>query len=228
MPKTRGSREKYPAQRPEARPGPAGGKRDQNRRARTEALREAALALFLERGIDRVTIDDITRTAKVAKGSFYRYFQSKEALLECLLAKASARVSAAFERAEEKLRSESGPGKVEGVYLRLGRELLLAAMAEPGVTRLYLQESRSPGHAARRPLRELERSIARFALRVSELAVTHGLLRAAHPEVSTLAVVGAAERLLQAHFSQQLSVDPSLAIRDLVAIVLNGLKRPAG
>jgi hypothetical protein len=37
-----------PPRLPAERPGPAGGKRDRNRRERTKALLEAALALFLE------------------------------------------------------------------------------------------------------------------------------------------------------------------------------------
>ena len=226
MPKQRALQTTHSPHLPESRPGQAGGKRDQNRRERTRGLLAASLGLFLERGLDGTTIDDITREAKVAKGSFYRYFQSKEDLISALFAPAGARVAAAFTRAEARLGKVGRPGEVERAYLRLGRELLLAVMAEPDVTRLYLQESRSPGDSARRPIQELERLIAKAALRVSELALSHGLLRETHPEVSTLAVIGAAERLLQAYFSGQLSVEPGEAIRDLVAIVMNGLRRP--
>ena len=63
---------------PETRPGQAGGKRDQNRRARTQGLCDAAEKLFLARGIESVSIDDITKEAGVAKGSFYRYFSGGE------------------------------------------------------------------------------------------------------------------------------------------------------
>jgi len=40
-------------------------------------LMDTALALFKERGFDAVTIDDITQTAGVAKGTFYTYFATK-------------------------------------------------------------------------------------------------------------------------------------------------------
>jgi AcrR family transcriptional regulator len=40
-------------------------------------LMDAALALFKERGFDSVTIDEITQTAGVAKGTFYTYFATK-------------------------------------------------------------------------------------------------------------------------------------------------------
>lgn len=41
---------------------------------------EAATALMLERGYAATTVDDIVTTAGVAKGSFYHFFESKEAL----------------------------------------------------------------------------------------------------------------------------------------------------
>ena len=42
--------------------------RDTNRKVREQALLDAALPLFLERGIESVSIDDITQTARTAKG----------------------------------------------------------------------------------------------------------------------------------------------------------------
>lgn len=42
---------------------------------------EASEQLFMEKGIDKVTINDIVRRAKVAKGTFYLYFDSKETLV---------------------------------------------------------------------------------------------------------------------------------------------------
>ena len=63
----------------------------------TDAAREAALRLFLERGLDGVTIDDITQACGVAKGTFYRYFDDKAALVESLLAPVRAELVEALE-----------------------------------------------------------------------------------------------------------------------------------
>lgn len=213
-----------PPQLPVERPGPVGGKRDQNRRARTQGLLDASLRLFLERGIESVSIDDITREANVAKGSFYRYFHDKEDLVRAALAPARTRVLGAFERAERKLRDAAGPDLVRRAYKRLGRELTAALMSEPELTRLYLQESRAPAVHARVPIRELERDIASAALRLSELAFSHGLLRRVPPQVSTLAVIGATERMLHAFFTGDLAVEPSAAMQGLVSIVLDGMR----
>ena len=47
-------------------------------------LRIPAQHLFLEHGVGPTTIEQITSRAKVAKGTFYLYFPSKEAVLAAL------------------------------------------------------------------------------------------------------------------------------------------------
>lgn len=52
---------------------------------RTKAtLLESAKKLITERGFDRVSVEDITSGAGVAKGTFYHYFKSKEDLIRDL------------------------------------------------------------------------------------------------------------------------------------------------
>jgi AcrR family transcriptional regulator len=226
MPKRSKERTTPPAksQVPERRPGPSGGKRDQNRRARSAGLLAAAEQLFLARGIEDVSIDDITREAGVAKGSFYRYFPSKEALVRGLLEDARTRVVGAFAHAEEQLLKATTTAEMNRAYLRLGRELLVILLGAPNVTRLYLQESRAPGVHARAAVRELEREVAALSLRVTEAAFAHGLMRETPPQISTLAVIGAAEKLLTAYFEGSLRVEPSAAVQGLVDIVLHGMR----
>lgn len=65
-------------------PAPANGY--QRRRQETHRLLlEAACALFVERGVEHVSIDAITSTAGVAKGSFYNHFESREELFDELV-----------------------------------------------------------------------------------------------------------------------------------------------
>jgi AcrR family transcriptional regulator len=47
---------------------------------------EAALRLFAERGYDATTVKDITSAADVAKGTFFNYFDTKEAILPAIAA----------------------------------------------------------------------------------------------------------------------------------------------
>ena len=57
------------------------GLRERKKEATLERLREVALQLFVERGFDAVSVDDIAEVAEVSKTTFYRYFPSKEDLL---------------------------------------------------------------------------------------------------------------------------------------------------
>ena len=61
------------------------GKKQEKRRA----LLDAAYELFLERGTAKTSVEDITSRAKVAKGTFYLYFQDKGALTQALLGRVS-------------------------------------------------------------------------------------------------------------------------------------------
>lgn len=52
--------------------------RQARREIRRRGLVEAAVAVFLEKGVTAASVDDIVRTAGVAKGTFYLYFETKD------------------------------------------------------------------------------------------------------------------------------------------------------
>jgi AcrR family transcriptional regulator len=51
---------------------------------RRQELLDCAQALFLERGYEHASLNDVIAAAGSSKGAFYHYFSSKEALLEAL------------------------------------------------------------------------------------------------------------------------------------------------
>ncbi len=54
------------------------GKREEKAMNTKNKIIEAARALIKENGIENISVDDITKEACVAKGSFYVYFKKKE------------------------------------------------------------------------------------------------------------------------------------------------------
>jgi len=63
---------------------PLRGRREQAKLERRERIYEAALSLFRTQGYDSTTVDQITRHAGLAKGTFFNYFPTKDAVLRYL------------------------------------------------------------------------------------------------------------------------------------------------
>jgi AcrR family transcriptional regulator len=65
-------------QRPSAEPGHAGGRRQQRKNETRERLLNAATELFVSRGFEETTYDDIARAARVARQTVFNYYPRKE------------------------------------------------------------------------------------------------------------------------------------------------------
>ena len=185
-----------PTKIPELKPGAQGGKRDANRKEKTQQIADAALKIFLLQGVEKVTIDDIVKAAGVAKGSFYRYFADKEALVAAILAPMADQFLAALSVCAAEIENAKEIEAQKEIYMSLAQTLAAVVFASPDVLRLYLQEKRGPLEGAARPIRQTAQKIGRLALETTQKAHGQGLLKPISPEVSTLVVVGAVEELL--------------------------------
>lgn len=208
---------------PRVRPGADGGVRQENRRKRTESIQEAALDLFLLRGIEAVAIDEIVAKAGTAKGSFYRYFRDKEDVVAAILAPLSLRLDAAFASARVALGAAVGSDETAAAYQLLAAELGAGILDHPRATLLYLQESRSPGRGATKPVRRTADSLAAHGLDLTRIAHERGLLRKIDPRISSLAVIGSVERLLYGLLTNEGLEDPFAIPDALISMVLHGL-----
>jgi AcrR family transcriptional regulator len=69
------------------------GRREQAKLERRERIYEAALNLFRSQGYEGTTVDQITRHAGLAKGTFFNYFPTKDAVLRYLGSREIGRLS---------------------------------------------------------------------------------------------------------------------------------------
>lgn len=214
-----------PAVIPEHRPGKAGGVRAKNRAERTQALCNAGLRVFLERGLAATTVDEITRAAGVAKGSFYRYFSNKEQLVEAIFAPLAGNFEAAMARCEQALERAATPAELTAAYTAMATELAGQLMLTPDPVRLYLQECRGPAEGARRPIRRLSETITAAAVRITEVAHARKLLRPLPPEITALTVIGAVERILVRYLDRDApGLEPLSATSALISLVVDGIR----
>ena len=206
------------------RPGPVGGVRDLNRQKKAQAIRDAALLLFLERGIEAVSVDDIMQAAQMAKGSFYRYYVDQTALVDDLMSPTRALLIGALELCSRELETAVSREAMIKAYTRIGDVLATLLMEQPGPVRLFLQESRAPAQGGRRPIIQLSQQVSRYAIEMTKTAQRHGILKPIPVAVSALTVVGAAERLLLAVLHEEDIGNVLEVPAALTTLILDGLR----
>lgn len=80
------------------------------RKAKTnKRLLEVARRLFSEKGIYWTTVEDITESADQGKGTFYKYFESKDAIIRTLLEEGLEELQAETEQAVKNLDPQVTP-----------------------------------------------------------------------------------------------------------------------
>lgn len=82
--------------------------RTASKRAPGSRLLEAARDAFARRGYADVNVDEICKAARIAKGSFYRHYRSKEELFFAAAEAAAAEAAAAFRRETRRAGRDSG------------------------------------------------------------------------------------------------------------------------
>lgn len=209
---------------PMERPGTLGGKRDRNRRKRVRDLVDAGLSLFLDRGIEAVTIDEVAREAGMAKGNFYRYFRDKADLVDAVIEPVAQATREAIQQCEGTLRQAHGRADALEAYRALADSLVAALALYPDALCLYLQERRAPPTAARQAISDLANDLDQGAVVLSEIAFDRNLVAASDPRLSALAVLGAVEALALAWARKQIQTDPVQTSKSLISVVLAGLR----
>src|SRR5579872_3989534 len=109
------------------------GRRERRRRETREQILRAALQLFAKHGFANTTVEDITESADVGKGTFFNYFPSKDHILLAFGEMQLAKLQAAVEEARRT--GESMPEFLRSLGVRRTQE----PIRNPGIIRTLLQ-----------------------------------------------------------------------------------------
>lgn len=75
-------------------------RREREKQQRSEAIMEAALEVFAEKGLTNATMNDVAEKAELSKGSIYNYFKSKEHLFFAIDMRAGKMLKQRFAEAD--------------------------------------------------------------------------------------------------------------------------------
>ena len=70
-------------------------------KGKKEQIVEAAMSLILKNGYSHTSVEDITNSIGIAKGSFYTYFKSKNLLLRTII---EEQIKSSLEQQEKQIR----------------------------------------------------------------------------------------------------------------------------
>jgi AcrR family transcriptional regulator len=128
-------------------------RRERKKLETRQRLMEAALRLFSEHGYEATTVKDITSAADVAKGTFFNYFEAKEAILPAIAARRLEQVQEAL--TPEQNAPDSAVARIK-LALRLVAEspLCQKTLAEQLFAAMMHRREMGPGHALRDLLTE--------------------------------------------------------------------------
>ncbi len=205
-----------------------GGVREARKAANRAAILAAGRKVFTETGYEACTIRDIVRESGLSPGTFYNYFESKEAVLAELVQELAGLVRARVR--EARAAAEDPRSFMEDAY----RAYFEVFAADPETLQMVARNQnvfRSvvfgadhggfeivPGADSSRPVRgifeDLETDLA--------AAIRYGLFPEFPVDLATYAMVGAGFELL-VRMARRDDLDPDRAAKFMAALLIGGL-----
>ena len=163
------------------------------REQRRRELLEVALRVFAQRGYHQARIADIIDAAGVARGTFYLYFESKNAIFHALLDDLLVRVRASVIGV-----SMAANAPPVNVQIRDSVERVLAAfVASPDLTRVVLREAVGLDAEVDKKLADFYARLHRWLADALSNGKRLGLLRVSDGELAAWAVLGTIKQMVQ-------------------------------
>lgn len=196
------------------------------RDAKRQALIEAAKVEFARKGYHATTVDDITRAAGVAKGTFYLYFDEKrsiyyeviESFMQLVKDIGSSVGAAPTDILDFFARAEAAALELVGIFMD-NREL----------ARLAYRESMGLDPKLETMLSDFYREIAEVEATNIRVAIELGFIREVNPLLTAYAHMGIVERVMLALVDRPDDFgEPTQVVRELMRLAWEGVRLPGG
>ena len=191
------------------------------RQARRAQVLRHAKRIFARKGYHRTNVADIIARARIARGTFYLYFQNKKDLFEELLEQAVRELTARIQRLRP---GPNEPDPVDQLRANLTR-VLSYAMAERELTDILLNHSTGFDHELDDKIQDFYDRIAALIKRSLDLGIEMNLVRNSDTRAVSYAILGGIKELI-GMLSRGNDTDPSALVEEILQFGLSGVARP--
>lgn len=173
------------------------------RESRRRAVLDASLRVFSERGYHATRIADLIEAAGIARGTFYLYFESKNAIFHELLDELLARVRASVEGVD----TGANAPPLRDQLLAIVRRVLATFHEHPALTRLVLRSAPGLDEEVDRKLAAFYGSLHAWLAESLRNAMALGLVRTLDDQEIAWSIVGAVKQHVDRSLEEPLADD---------------------
>ena len=191
------------------------------RHARRAQVLRHAKRIFARKGYHRTNVADIIARARIARGTFYLYFQNKKDLFEELLEQVVGELTQRVQRIRP------GPGEADPVdQLRANlTRVLRYVLAERELTDILLNHSTGFDHELDEKIRDFYDRIAALIKRSLDLGIEMNLVRNADTRAVSYAILGGIKEVI-GMLSRSDDTDIAALVEEILQFGLSGVARP--
>lgn len=192
---------------------------DDRRERRRRQLLESAKHVFADKGYPSATIDDIATRAKVARGTFYLYFDDKLDVFRAL-------VDAFFEHITKSIYSivvdDPARGPREQLEANLER-IIHRALQDPEMVKIALSDATGMDRALDAQLHHFYEALRSFMDESLEVGQNIGLVRAGDRRIMLAMALGAFKELLLDAVGGDMERSEEEIVTAMMAFLAHGL-----
>lgn len=190
-----------------------------SREQRRAQILERSLEVFAENGYHRTSITDVVKAAGVARGTFYLYFDSKEAIFHELLDTLLGTLRASVGGMD--LSPDAPPMRVQlhGIVVRV----LQTAESNRALTRIIFREAVGVDEAVDAKLAGFNDELHGWLARALELGAHLGWIRPTDPDVAATCVIGTMRQVIQRYIVDEQPFDADRVAEAVVRFNLDSL-----
>ena len=194
-----------------------------NREQRRAQILATALTVFAEQGYHRASITDVVKAAGVARGTFYLYFDSKEAIFLDLLDDLVRTLRSSV--AGMDLSPQAAPMREQ--LHRIVVRVLETAKTNEQLTRIIFREAVGVDAAVHAKLQQFHDELHGWLTRALELGEHLGWIRPGNHGVAATCIVGTMRQVIVRYIVDGHAFEPDEVAAGIVCFNLDGLTAPS-